>query len=398
MLGVNSMLDGIRVLDFTRVLAGPFATMILGDLGAEIIKIEPPSGDETRLWSPLLNNESVYFLSINRNKRSIVIDLKKEDAKEIVYKLVKESDVVIENFRSGVPEKLGIDYNSLKKIKHDIIYCSIKGFGSKSPYENKPSYDLLVQAMSGFMTVTGEKGSPPIRAAFALFDIIAGLIATNSILAAIIERSKTGHGKYIEVSLYDSAIFSMSYIAEIYLLTNKIPSKMGSAHPSIVPYQAFRCADNKYIAIAVTNEKFWENLCNALNMKELCNDPRFKTNPDRVKNRDELIPLLEKKFYEKTRDEWLNILEKADIPCAPVYELDEVFRDPHVLSSGIINIVNHSTLGQIKQLSYPALFNGKRPMIRLPPPTLGEHTSLILKNLGYNEDQISKLKNNRIVH
>ncbi|MGC9069639.1 MAG: CaiB/BaiF CoA transferase family protein [Thermoprotei archaeon] len=391
------MLDGIKVLDFTRVLAGPFATMILGDLGAEIIKIEPPSGDETRLWAPLLNNESVYFLSINRNKKSIVLDLKKEDAKEIVYKLVKESDVVIENFRSGVPERLGIDYNTLKNIKNDIIYCSIKGFGSTSPYESKPSYDLLVQAMSGFMTVTGEKDSPPIRAAFALFDIIAGLIAVNSILAAIIERSRTGHGKFIEVSLYDSAIFSMSYIAEIYLLTGKIPNKMGSAHPSIVPYQAFKCADNKYIAIAVTNEKFWENLCNVLNMKELYDDPRFKTNPDRVKNRNELIPLLEKKFYEKTRDEWLNILEQADVPCAPVYELNEVFQDPHVLSSGIISTINHNTLGQIKQLSYPVLFNNKRPEIRLPPPILGEHTLSILKKLGYSKDQINKLKSNQTI-
>ncbi|MGC8948089.1 MAG: CaiB/BaiF CoA transferase family protein, partial [Thermoprotei archaeon] len=245
--------------------------------------------------------------------------------------------------------------------------------------------------------VTGVKDSPPIRAAFALFDIIAGLIAVNSILAAIIERSRTGHGKFIEVSLYDSAIFSMSYIAEIYLLTGKIPNKMGSAHPSIVPYQAFKCADNKYIAIAVTNEKFWENLCNVLNMKELYDDPRFKTNPDRVKNRNELIPLLEKKFYEKTRDEWLNILEQADVPCAPVYELNEVFQDPHVLSSGIISTINHNTLGQIKQLSYPVLFNNKRPEIRLPPPILGEHTLSILKKLGYSKDQINKLKSNQTI-
>lgn len=183
----------------------------------------------------------------------------------------------------------------------------------------------------------------------------------------------------------------MSYIAEIYLLTGKIPSKMGSAHPSIVPYQAFKCADNKYIAIAVTNEKFWENFCNALNMKELYNDPRFKTNPDRVKNRDELIPLLEKKFYEKPRDEWLNILEQADVPCAPVYELNEVFHDPHVLSSGIVGTINHSTLGQIKQLLYPALFDNERPKISLPPPTLGEHTISILEKLGYNRDQMKLL-------
>jgi crotonobetainyl-CoA:carnitine CoA-transferase CaiB-like acyl-CoA transferase len=194
---MSMLLENLKVLDFSRALAGPFATMILGDLGAEVIKIEPPNGDETRSWAPILNGESVYYFSINRNKRSIVLDLKKDEDKEIVYKLVKESDVVVENFRIGVPEKLGIDYNTLRKIKPDIIYCSIKGFGSKSPYEGKPAYDLLIQALSGLMTVTGEEKSPPIRVAFALFDIIAGLIAANSILAAIIERTKTKQGKFI---------------------------------------------------------------------------------------------------------------------------------------------------------------------------------------------------------
>jgi len=391
------LLENIKVLDFSRVLAGPFATMILGDLGAEVIKIEPPNGDETRFWAPFLNGESAYFLSINRNKRSIVLDLKKPEAREIVYKLVRESDVIVENFRSDVPEKLGIDYNTLKKIKPDIIYCSIKGFGSKSPYESKPAYDLLIQAMSGLMTVTGEERSPPIRVAFALFDIIAGLIASNSILAAIIERSVTKQGKFIEVSLYDSAIFAMSYVAEIYLLTGKIPRKMGSAHPSIVPYQTFRCKDDKYIAVAVTNEKFWMNLCEALAMRELCSDPRFKSNPDRVKNREILIPMLEQKFTERTRDEWLKILEEWDVPCAPVYELDEVFQDIHVLSSGIITEINHSILGTIKQLSYSATFNNERPKIRIPPPILGADTLPILEKLGYTKDQIEKLKLNGII-
>jgi crotonobetainyl-CoA:carnitine CoA-transferase CaiB-like acyl-CoA transferase len=384
---MSMLLENLKVLDFSRALAGPFATMILGDLGAEVIKIEPPNGDETRSWAPILNGESVYYLSINRNKRSIVLDLKKDEDKEIVYKLVKESDVVVENFRTGVPEKLGIDYNTLRKIKPDIIYCSIKGFGSKSPYEGKPAYDLLIQALSGLMTVTGEEKSPPIRVAFALFDIIAGLIAANSILAAIIERTKTKQGKFIEVSLYDSAIFAMSYIAEIYLLTGKIPRKMGSAHPSIVPYQAFKCKDGKYISIAVTNEKFWANLCEALDMRELLNDPRFKSNIDRVTNREILIPILERKFSERNREDWLKILEKWDVPCAPVYELDEVFQDIHVLSSGILTEINHSILGKIKLLSYPATFDHERPKIRIPPPTLGADTLTILKKLGYTKEK-----------
>jgi len=384
------MLEGIKVLDFSRVLAGPFTSMILGDLGADIIKIEPPEGDETRYWAPFIEKESVYFLSINRNKKSLVIDLKKEEAKKIIYKLVKNCDIIIENFREDVPVKLGIDYNTIKSIKDDIIYCSIKGFGSKSPYSKKPLYDLLVQAMSGLMSVTGEEGRPPVRVAFALFDIFAGLIAANSILAALIERNKNGKGKYIEVSLYDTAIFSMCYIPEIYLLTNKIPSKLGSAHPSIVPYQAFCCKDKKYIAVAVTNEKFWKNFCEALNLEELYNDYRFKTNPDRVKNRDLLIPILERKFAEKTRNEWIDILEKYDVPCAPVYELDEVFNDIHVRISGIVDEVKHKTLGNIKQILYPCLFNNERLKIKLPPPLLGENSFEILKEFKFDENEINE--------
>ncbi|MDM7275471.1 MAG: CoA transferase, partial [Thermoprotei archaeon] len=244
-------LRGVRILDLTRSLAGPFATMVLGDLGAEIVKVEAPGGDETRLWAPLVNGESAYFLSINRNKKSVVVDLRKSEGREIVYRLVRVSDAVIENFRSGVPEKLGVDYKTLSRVKGDLIYCSIRGFGSGSPYERKPAYDLIVQAMSGLMTATGEEGRPPIRAAFALFDMIAGLIAANSILAALLERGRGGGGAYIEVSLYDSAVFAMSYIAMIYLLTGRKPGRWGHAHPSIVPYQAFQCSDGKWLALAV---------------------------------------------------------------------------------------------------------------------------------------------------
>jgi Predicted acyl-CoA transferases/carnitine dehydratase len=291
------MLNGIKIIDFTRVLAGPFATMILGDLGAEIIKIEPPEGDETRYWAPFINGESVYFLSINRNKKSLTLDLKKQEHRKIIYELVKQSDVIIENFRVEVPKKLGIDYETLIKFKEDLIYCSIKGFGTGSPYEGKPAYDLLIQAMSGFMMTTGYENQPPVRASFAIFDILAGLIAANSILAALIERNKTGKGKYIEVSLYDTSIFSMSYIAMIFLLTGKEPARLGSAHPSIVPYQTFECSDKKYIAVAITNEKFWGRLCDALNLSYI--KEKFKDNASRVKNREEIVKVLENKFKEK---------------------------------------------------------------------------------------------------
>jgi len=396
--GVWAMLEGVRILDFTRSLAGPFATMVLGDLGAEVIKVEPPGGDETRLWAPFVDGESVYFLSINRNKRSIVIDLRYPEGREVVYRLVRVSDVVIENFRSDVPAKLGVDYETLKRYNEGLVYCAIRGFGSRSPYEGRPAYDLIVQAMSGLMMATGEEGRPPVRVAFALFDMIAGLIAANSILAALIERSRSGRGSYIEVSLLDSAIFAMSYIAMIYLLKGEKPKRYGNAHPSIVPYQAFKCSDGKWIAVAVTNDRFWQNLCRALNLsQELCNSPEFNTNPARVKNRDKLIPILEQVFLEKPREYWLKILEAHDVPCGPVYEADEVFEDPHVKSSGIVGMVTHRKLGEIRQLLYPATINGARPKPKRAPPTLGENTREILRELGYNESEIEELLQRKIV-
>ena len=391
------LLKDVRVLDFSRVLAGPITTMVLGDLGAEIIKVEPPGGDETRQWAPIVNGESVYFLSANRNKRSIVIDLRKKEGREIIYRLVKRCDVVIENFRPDVPKKLGIDYETLRKYRDDIVYCCIRGFGSQSPYAMKPAYDLLVQAMSGLMASTGEEGRPPVRVAFALFDIIAGLIAALSIVAALYERRQTGKGRYIEVSLFDSAIFSMSYIAMIYLLTGKVPRRYGSAHPSIVPYQAFECKDGKWIAVAVTNEKFWELFCKALGLEELINDSRFKTNPDRVANREELLKIIEPKLKEKSRSEWIKIFEEYGVPYGPVYTMDEVFEDPHVKASGIVGEVEHPTLGRIKQLLYPALIDGVRPKPVKAPPRIGEDAISILKELGYTDDEVRKLIDENVV-
>ncbi len=384
-------MEGVRILDFSRVLAGPIATMVLGDLGAEVIKVEPPAGDETRSWAPLVDGESAYFMSINRNKRSIIINLKTEAGREVARRLIEGSDVIIENFRPGVADSLGIGYSKAREIRPDIIYCSIRGFGSRSPYSGRPAYDLILQAMSGLMMCTGEEGRPPVRVAFALFDIIAGLIAANSILAALIERGRTGRGRRIEVSLYDSAIFGMSYIAMIYLMTGRIPPRMGSAHPSIVPYQAFKCGDGRYIAVAATNERFWSRLCKALGLEELIDDPRFKTNVDRVRNRNALIPILEEVFLRRDRDEWVELLRKAGVPCGPVYELNEVFNDPHTAASGVLGSVKHPTLGRVTQLLFPALIDGKRPQPSLPPPIKGQHSSEILKELGYSDVEIEHL-------
>ncbi len=391
------MIEGIKILDFSRVLAGPFVTMILGELGADVIKVEPPGGDETRKWSPIVDGESAYFMSINRNKRSIVINLKDERGKKIIRELVKRTDVVVENFRTGVTKSLGIDYETLSKINPKLVYCSIRGFGEKSPYSHRPAYDIVLQAMSGLMATTGEENRPPIRVSFALFDIISGLIATVTILAALLERERTGKGRHIEVSLYDSSIFGMSYIPMIYLMTGRVPPKMGSAHPSIVPYQAFQCRDGKWLIVAVTNEKFWSNFCKAIGREDLFEDERFRTNPDRVKNRDILIPILNQIIKTKDREEWMKIFEEYGVPYGPVYELNEVFEDLHVKSSGIVTELDHETLDKVKQIQFPALIDGARPKPKSAPPALGSGAKEILNELGYSDDFINFLAEEGVI-
>jgi crotonobetainyl-CoA:carnitine CoA-transferase CaiB-like acyl-CoA transferase len=396
---MNPPLHGIRVLDLSQSLAGPACTMILADLGADVIKVEIPNkGDMTRSWGPpFIKGESAYFLSVNRNKKSITLNLKKEKGREILYKLSEKFDVFIENFRSGVTDKLEIDYETIQKINPNIIYCSISGFGQTGPYRDRPAYDLMIQGMSGFMGITGEPNRPPVRIGVAITDLISAMYSSIAILSALIAREKVGMGQYIDIALLDGAVSWMTYMASNYFATGEIPKRSGNSHPSIVPYQGFKTKDEKYIILAVGNDRLWKSFCDVLGFKELAENPKFSTNPKRVENREELVSVIAKQFLTKTRKEWLKILAEK-VPCGPIYTMDEIFRDPQVLHRGMLVELDHSVAGKIKQIGIPINLAKTPAKIKSPPPTLGEHSEEILKDiLNFSEDEINKLKIEEVV-
>jgi len=387
-------LKGIRGLDLTRVLAGPFCSMTLADLGAEVIKIEIPGrGDDTRAYPPFVGGVSSYFLSINRGKKSVTLNLKTEEAREAFYRLARRCDVLLENFRPGVTERLGVDYPTLRKINPRLIYCSISSFGQTGPYARWPGYDLIVQGMGGLMGITGEPGRPPVRIGVAIMDIGAGMWAAIAILAALRARDRTGEGQHIDVSMLDGSVAWMTYVAGNYFATGRVPPRMGSAHPSIVPYQGFEAADGKTILIAAGNDRLWALLCRGMGLEDWIDDPRYATNDKRVENRDVLIPALAREFKRRTRDEWLERLRALGFPCAPVYTIDEIFSDPHVLHRGMLVEMEHPEVGRIKQIG-PALKLSETPcVVGSPPPALGEHTEEVLRSLaGYSDEEIEALR------
>lgn len=398
--GTFKPLKDVLVIDLSHTLAGPFATMVLADLGARVIKVESPAGDETRTWAPHVKGFSAYFASANRGKESVVINLKLEEGRNVLYRLVRNADVVIENFRPGVREKLGVDPDTLFNINPKLIYCSIKGFGlDDTPYRDLPAYDIIIQALSGLMGSTGEEGRPPVRVSFALFDIMTAYLAVINILAALKTRNEglIKGPTYIEIPMYDAAVFSMAYIPVIHLMTGKEPKRMGSAHPSIVPYQAFRGSDGKYFILAAANDRLWVKACEALGMHELAQDPRFRTNPDRVRNRDELVKLLSEVFSRKPRDYWVRLFREHGVPVAPVYSVGEVFKDPHIMKHGVVAKLPHPTLGEVPQLTYPAVINGERPMSEKHPPLKGEHTDKILREFGFSDKEIKESRAKGVV-
>ncbi len=367
-------LEGVRVLDLSRVLAGPYATMVLADLGADVIKVEHPErGDDTRHWGPpFAGGESAYFLSVNRNKRSVGADFKDEEDLERVRRLASGADVLVENLRRGALEKIGLGYEALKESNPGLVYCSITGFGPGAD-RDLPGYDFLVQARGGIMGITGFPDGEPTKVGVAIADIVCGLHAATAILAALHHRGVTGEGALIEMPLFETQLSWLANRAQEYLLSGEDTGRMGNAHPTIVPYQTFDASD-KEIAIAAGNDAQFEKLCEAIGREDLAADERYATNPDRVANRQELVEVLQEEFSKRTAQEWLGSLRQAGVLCGPVNTLAEVFADEHVLSSGMLRDVDHPAAGTLKMLASPVLVDGERPRIRRPPPTLAQHT------------------------
>lgn len=392
-------LSKIIILDLSRMLSGPFGSMILADLGAEVIKIEDPEGgDKTRTMGPKLSEgQSAYFLSINRNKKSLTLDLRKEKGREIFYELVKISDVVFENFRSGVLERLGCDYETLKGINPKIISCSISSFGHTGPDKDLPGFDLILQARGGAMSITGEPGRPPVRMGIPTGDLAGAMYAALAVVAALFSREKKGTGQKIDVSLLDCQASFLTYVAQYYILDGKVPEPIGSGHQTVVPYQAFKTKD-EYIVIAIFVEKFWEKLCRVLGLENLIKDAKFCTNDLRRENKRELLPILEQKFLEKTAAEWIKILADEGIPSAPVNTVDKVLSDPQLLARNMLVEVDHPVHGKVKVLGNPMKMSALKEETFAAAPCLGEHTREILSELlGYSEEQIEKLKEEKLI-
>jgi len=401
-------LDGIKIIDLSRVLAGPWSTQNLADLGADVIKVERPGvGDDTRSWGPPFVSrtegnaqDAAYFFCANRNKRSLTLDFTTEKGRDILFKLIAQADVLIENYKVGGLKKYGLDYDSLSRINPRLIYCSITGFGQDGPYADRPGYDALVQAMGGLMSITGEPdevpGGGPQKVGVAVVDILTGLYATNAILAALLHRAKSDQGQYIDIALLDVQVATLANQAGNYLLSGNVPQRMGSAHPSIVPYQPFACADG-HVMLAIGNDSQFTALCRAAGQSAIASDVRFATNAMRVQHRAELLGVLTPLMQQHGVERWCELAQQEGFPCGPINTIDRVFHDPQVRAREMQIQMNSPSYGALDLVASPMRLSASPVTYRRAPPSLGQDTQDVLRELHYSDDQITSLRDSGVI-
>lgn len=379
-------LEGLRVLDLSRVLAGPYCTMMMADYGADIVKIEPPKvGDDSRAFGPFVGKESAYFMSLNRNKRSMTLNFKRQEECDVFREMVKYADVVVENYRPGTMEKFGLGYDELKAINPKIIYAACSGFGHSGPYQYKPAYDIIVQAMGGIMSITGPEGGEPTRVGASVGDIIAGMFTAYGVMMALYHREKTGEGQKVDVGMLDCQVAVLENAIARYVTSGSVPVPLGNRHPSITPFSAFTAKDG-HIIVGAGNDRLWIKLCNILGKPELLTDPRFDTNSNRTVHVKELSAILNEVFVGKTINEWMDVLETAELPCAPINTVEKIINDPQIKARNMIVEVEHPVAGHLKMAGVPVKMSLTPGAVERPAPLLGQHTAELLKEiLGWDE-------------
>ena len=399
-------LEGVRVVDLTRALAGPYGTMMLGDLGADVIKVEQPGrGDESRGWGPPFvgapygpyPGESAYFIAANRNKRSVTVNLKSPPGQEIVRRLASASDALVENFRTGVLDEMGLGYEDLHRLNPRLVYCSISGYGRTGPYAKRPGYDFIIQAEGGMMGITGPEDGPPYRVGVPIVDVTAGMFAATSILAALRARDLTGEGQLVDVSLLDTQVALLANVASNYLVGGAPPRRLGNAHPNIAPYETFRARD-RWFALAAANERQWEVLCDAIGQPDLKDDARFATNMARVANRPALLKVLNEAFATRDAGEWLAALQEAGLPCGPINTVPDVFAHPQATARDLVQETEHPTAGTVRLTGFPYKLSHTPASVRRPPPHRGQHTEEVLTDLlNYTPAEVASMKEQGVI-
>jgi crotonobetainyl-CoA:carnitine CoA-transferase CaiB-like acyl-CoA transferase len=391
-------LDGLKVLDLSRVLAGPNCSVFLADMGADVVKIESTDGgDESRTWVPRKGEESAAFLALNRNKRGMTLNLKTEEGAEILRKMARDADVLVENFHAGMMDRLGLGYEELSALNSRLVYCSISAFGETGPLKDEVGYEAILQAYSGVMSVTGEPDGDPVRCGLSFIDLTTGVVSAYAVMGALLQRERTGEGQKVETSLLETAVSLLNYHAQAYLLDGTIPGRLGSGHPSMVPYRNFECRDGRFIFIAASNDRLWKRLCETLELGHLLEDPRFEDVIKRVENRGELEKIVAAKVAEYDLDHIHEVLRSGGVPAAPVNTVDRLMNEPQVRHRQMIQTVTHSTLGEIRILGQPMKFSAMEPREATASPTYGEHTDEILRELGYREEEVAALRDKKVV-